>query len=310
MASEVSVVSEAKRAKKDLNQILIEQLKCYACKNGVKAGKHRWYTCSLAHKICQECKEIKHMIRCPCSLTNIVSSEYCKMTEALLTADKMQFECENLSRGCQVKLGEENMIYHQAECIHRLVTCPQINCLSKVPFHELLGHMRIVAPFGPSHGQVVKHSGDLGKIIEGPTQDKMPDFFMTFGFHFNPKEIDISEVGTFVVVGQADAHVLYHWIYFVGSAHEAKNFYYTFEYKNREKTPQGAFCSYSNQVIPIDESASSIIENGKCIGIPRKLLFKQFVQENGLFEFSVKIRNLKEEAKDDNVESGISDNDD
>ena len=39
------MASEAKRVKKDLNEILIEELKCYICKSGVKVGKHRWYRC-------------------------------------------------------------------------------------------------------------------------------------------------------------------------------------------------------------------------------------------------------------------------
>ena len=39
------MASEAKPVKKDLNEILIEQLKCYMCKNGVKVGKHCWHRC-------------------------------------------------------------------------------------------------------------------------------------------------------------------------------------------------------------------------------------------------------------------------
>ena len=45
-------------------------------------------------------------------------------------------------------------------------------------------------------------------------------------------------------------------------------------------------------------------------GMPKGLFLQKFVRKNGTFEYSVKIRNMKEEAKDDNVESGISDNDD
>ena len=35
----------------------------------------------------------------------------------------------------------------------------------------------------------------------------------------------------------------------------------------------------------------------------------QFVDENRKFEYSLEIRNLKEEVKDENYESGISDDD-
>ena len=35
----------------------------------------------------------------------------------------------------------------------------------------------------------------------------------------------------------------------------------------------------------------------------------QFLDEENAYEYSLEIRNLKEEAKDENYESGISDND-
>ena len=54
----------------------------------------------------------------------------------------MEFKCENISRGCQESSDKENMILHQTECIYRLVNCPRINCELKVPFHDLLDHMR------------------------------------------------------------------------------------------------------------------------------------------------------------------------
>ena len=80
------------------------------------------------------------------------------------------------------------------------------------------------------------------------------------------------------------------------------------EYYNDTKTPR-VTCSFSNQVVPIDETAGSIIENGNCFAISRKLLEKNLFRNRTLpiFKFSVKITNLKEEVKDENVESGVSD---
>ena len=46
------------------------------------------------------------------------------------------------------------------------------------------------------------------------------------------------------------------------------------------------------------------------MAISRKLFENKFVLTDDSFKFSVKIRNLKEEAKDEKVESGVSDNDD
>ena len=62
-------------------------------------------------------------------------------------------------------------------------------------------------------------------------------------------------------------------------------------------------------MLSIDETANSIIENGKCLGIYLKYFKNNFVDENSRFHFDVKIRNMKEEFKDENVESGVSDTD-
>ena len=78
------------------------------------------------------------------------------------------------------------------------------------------------------------------------------------------------------------------------------------EYYNDTQTPK-VTCSFSDQVVSIDETVDSVIENGNCFAISRKVLANKFIQECGRFKFSVKIRNLKEEVKDDNVESGVSD---
>ena len=78
------------------------------------------------------------------------------------------------------------------------------------------------------------------------------------------------------------------------------------EYYNDTKTPK-VTNSFSNQVISIDETASSIVEKANCLAISRKLFENQFLLDEDKFKFSVKIKNLKEEVKDENVESGVSD---
>ena len=50
------------------------------------------------------------------------------------------------------------------------------------------------------------------------------------------------------------------------------------------------------------------MKDGKCFGINSVYFQKKYTDESnaGKFDYSIKIRNLKEEVKDDNVESGIS----
>ena len=60
----------------------------------------------------------------------------------------------------------------------------------------------------------------------------------------------------------------------------------------------------------IDESFKTLFKAGKCFAIPRDVFEAQFVDEDtSKYDYSLEIRNLKEEVKDENYESGISDND-
>mgnify|MGYP001164330430 FL=1 len=113
----------------DLSQILHEQLLCYICESGLKAGKYHWYRCTQGHIICQDCKEIKEKKNCSCKKSFV--PQHCNVIEALLSANKMRFKCENFRRGCQNLLNKENMTFHHAECLYRLVQCPRIPRHSK-----------------------------------------------------------------------------------------------------------------------------------------------------------------------------------
>eukprot|EP00093_Oithona_nana_P008662 08662.XXX_142151_142999_1 [CDS] Oithona nana genome sequencing. len=142
--------SPAKRAKQDFGEIFNEQLKCYICESFPKAGKHYWYRCMQGHMVCHECKEARKPSffkfgassnQTVCSCQKPFMPDHCKLIESLLNARKMEFKCENLTRGCQETLVEEDMISHQSECIYRLVKCPLVTCGLKMPFHELIEHM-------------------------------------------------------------------------------------------------------------------------------------------------------------------------
>ena len=67
---------------------------------------------------------------------------------------------------------------------------------------------------------------------------------------------------------------------------------------------------FTGPVFAIDETRKSIKDSKKCLGIQFDAFKELFVDENYDYKISVTIRNMKEEAKDENVESGVSDNDD
>ena len=285
----------------DFSQILHEQLLCYICESGLKAGKHHWYRCTQGHMVCHDCKEIKEKKNCSCKKPLL--SEPCTLIKALLRVNKMEFKCENFTRGCQKLLDAENMTFHHAECLYRLVRCPRpttrSSCESKIPFHELLDHMKPFCLLGEGcYGLYNEFAYDF--VREGVD-----------GGHFLPKKI-VAENKIFFSTIKRMGGVVYHWIHFYGSPIEAKNYSYTLEYYNDTKTPK-VTCSFSDQVVSIDETVDSIIESGNCFSISRKVLKNKFFQQKDeekdkfLVKFSIKIGNLKEEVKDENVESGVSD---
>ena len=275
----------------DFSQILHEQLLCYICEGGLKAEKHNWYRCIQGHMVCQDC--IKEKKNCSCKKPFV--PEHCNVIKALLSANKMQFKCENHTRGCQKLLDKENMTFHHAECLYRIVQCPRIPCRSLVPFDELLDHMQNNEKKDRCYTRKVYQSS-FGKKVKAV-------HWINKGNSSIPLKFEI-EANIFFVVAKEKDGVFYQWIHSFGSQQEAKNFSCTLEYfhKDTEKVVNSQTC----QALSIDETAKSIIKNGKCLGVSTKAFSANMVKK-GFFEFNLEIRNLKEEVKDENVESGVSD---
>ena len=282
--------SEPKRVKLDLSQVLGEQLKCYNCESGRKVCKYHWFRCNSFHMLCPDCRELRMLINKNCICGKPMQLEHCPMIEALLHVDKMKFKCENLPRGCHEMSDEENMTLHETECIYRLVKCPSTFCGSEVPFHDLIDHM--------------KKKKDFNKMFKTKTQEivlsKIQSLSMVPDFY--PIMFDIDSKLFFSILKVKEG-AIYHWVHLVGSPFEAKNFSYVLEYPHEGQVS----VKYFGQVMSVNEAADSIIEKGNCLGIPRKLFETKYMDQERNFKYLVTITNLKEEVKDDNVESGISD---
>ena len=109
---------------------------------------------------------------------------------------------------------------------------------------------------------------------------------------------------TFLLARKTDDRVVYYWVYVLGSPNEAKHYSHTLKLFGPKTTH-----TFEGQVAAIDESFETLSEAGKCFAMPHKIFMAQFLGEDRKFEYSLEIRNLKEEIKDENYESGISDND-
>ena len=278
-------------ASADVSQVIANQLKCYVCGCGPRAGKpHHWYKCFSSHQICENCKAVK------CKCGEAITKEKCKVIEALLKSKTMRFNCFNQIRGCRENSGEDAMIFHEQECIYRLVKCPKIDCELKVPFHKLSQHMKVNREHVFKQYSILKGFKQMHETLETPPWlDNYTCFPVVFEF----------DGRIFYSLIEMRNQTFYHWIQFLGSPNEAKHYAYTLEYYANDGSQRT--CVYTDQVIPVDETCYSIISSYKCFAITFGMMKARFMDKDGKFKYSFQIRNLKEEVKDENVESGVSD---
>jgi hypothetical protein len=96
----------------------------------------------------------------------------------------------------------------------------------------------------------------------------------------------------------------YIWLYYYGSREEAKNYNCTikvFGGPDNEQFP------YEGPPRSLDESRLEVINGDCCLSISLSQA-KRIVSEQGKINYSVNISCPKEEEDEDDVESGISDN--
>ena len=132
------------------------------------------------------------------------------------------------------------------------------------------------------------------------------ELFKNGDFHCFPRKIACDK-NMFICSCQEEKGIFHHWIHFLGPPVEARKYAYTLEYK--DVTDSETNFTYNGRAISIDETADSIKVNYKCLSVAYGFFKSHFVDKDLKLMYSVKIRNLKEEAKDENVESGISDDD-
>ena len=97
---------------------------------------------------------------------------------------------------------------------------------------------------------------------------------------------------------------IYKWIYVLALPEEAKNYYFHAYMKNANGEN---VLAYYGQVRSMVETHEQVIKNQDCFIIGDKNALKFVKEGTKQVDFSLKIRNLKDEAKDDEEESGIDD---
>ena len=296
MYSKISIFSLIhKNSSKALTEFR-NDLVCQICRGHARPGKKQWYRCLDLHPICQDCK-VKNE-KCSCDGGHTISNEFCKMTEKLLSVVGMKYNCFNTKNGCQEVLAETALEDHESSCIYRVVQCLRnallAPCTEKVTFREVIQHYE-------DHGKVKLTEGNLKMKHRNTCSEFYLDISGGNRF-FPPLKFSLNNQ-TFLLFHKTEEKIVHLWVYMLGSPNEAKHFSYTLKLFGPNTT-----LTIDGKVAAIDESFDTLSAAGKCFAYSHKNFIAQVLNENR-YEYSLEIRNLKEEAKDENYESGISDND-
>ena len=213
---------------------------------------------------------------------------------------KLQVSCKNKKNGCQDTFSENALEDHERGCIFRVVPCPLtaiLECKAKVLVQNVMQH------FEDTHFKM----GSLSSDKNEPRFESFTEYgFQGDDCYLLPLKFEIDGKG-FIFTGKIKDKIHYRWVYIIGSPEEAKHF--TFVCKLFGKNASAASNLFEAKVAAIDESFDALMEAGKCFTIAHRAFVAQFVNKDRKYEYSLDIRNLKEEVKDENYESGISDTD-
>jgi len=107
----------------------------------------------------------------------------------------------------------------------------------------------------------------------------------------------------FFEIGYIRNNLVHKWIYILALPDEAKNFYYNVHLQNENDEN---VLSYHSQVRSLVENPEEVIENENCFIFGMKTAKKFFKRGTSIVDYSLKIRNLKDEAKDQEEEYTFS----
>ena len=258
------------------------QIVCHICETPARPGKTRWYRCHNLHQICQECKETNGKEKCSCNQPILIV--HCEWTEKFLKKIKgSKLSCKNTKNGCKEVFHENNLEEHESECRYRVVPCmhSKTGCEAKLTLQNVIQHYE------------KEHLKDGLQSIENNLK-RVSSQITNVKMDLNGR--------LFILKGHIFNGITFAWVHILGSPKEAKHFTYTLKLFGSKST-----IMYVGKVAAIDESFQTLHKAGKCFTFEYKSLKVQVKNEDGNYEYSLEIRNLKEEAKDENVDSGASD---
>ena len=283
----------------ELLQKLIPDLQCHECKNvpGPIGNQMNRYSCTkAAHTLCEE-----HKTKCACG-SKVVESPSPIIAKLL---ENLPWMCQNYQTGCrESKINVEDLEFHHRNCIYRLVFCPNVDCEfgRQSLFKDVLDHLKICmseAIYEEEMLKVAEHNFDT--CIERYIFNLD---IMENGTTWPPSKLTSTCGGVFFVSGCIENDTFYLWCCLLGSSDEAKKYSGIYSVTNQI----GQEFIYKGPVSTLDDKSDDIITSGSLLGIRINAAKRSLNSEKELW-VKITIRNLKEEAKDDDMESGVSNDD-
>lgn len=272
----------------------LPNLQCHICEDvpGPSDARKKRYSCvDGSHVLCGN-----HKGKCSCG--SLIPKNPLPIIDQLL--QDLPWMCQNYKRGCQeIRMDVEELEHHQGECIFRIVSCPDLylDCDDEsVVFKDLADHL------------ITHHKNDFEwKMAEGKKNEWVALK------HFEDGDLDDCNTWSSRKVTSTDGDIFYESsciennafhlvIYLLGSPDEAKKFTCRISVTNKK----GEKFIYIGPIHTFNETIDDINATESSFRIGIDVVKRSLDKENKLY-VEISIRNLKEEVKDDDEESGVSD---
>ena len=262
---------------------------CFACKvpPGPKERKDRYLCMKNNHPLCADCKN-----SCPCQSRAYLSSKPCEALAKMIT-EFPWFHCCFYENGCRELIKETDYEDHRKICIYRKVNCVSLSCKEKVNFQYVSEH-------------IVQHKIDPAPMVSRnkftASWNLTNDLGVNRRLIFKPQQLLTSFEELFFATGYAESCIFYFWIYMVASPCNVKNYECTLSFSNQENE-----VSFRGQVLTLDDKFEEISRLENCLTCNMLTVERYLDVRTKELTLHVKLRNLKEEAKNEDIESGVSD---
>lgn len=284
--------------KRKMLESVIETLQCFKCQDvpGFKEEERNRYNCNEnSHPLCEKCKYL-------CNCGSVVTKCPSPVIHQILKG--LPMFCPHYKRGSrEVFAKAENLEEHLMDCVFRPVNCPILFCKELNAFKDITDHLMNTHYAGV----------DLrNQSVQLSLTNRSHSFFLLSNAVSNEKPVanwlrkfEFSGTILYLVGKNVINGILYFWVYIHGSHYEAKNFEYTLSVKGKN----GNKFTYSDNVKALDENPDDIIGDSSALMVGIEVV-KKIRNEDLRWSLEVTIRALKEEAKDEDIESGVEDGSD